>query len=146
MSLKTCMADFLLQNTNIRQENSLIPIEFHFIFCPHNRSQWDLNLFGTPAFFKITSSVLLRRKNVIQGWHNMRASKIQFFMFKWTNPLNMGYTSRQIHIGQKVISYLLSYTSSVRLEHFCMIWRVQTDHILLKQSTSISILLSLEKE
>jgi len=74
-----------------------------------------------------------------------------FSIFGWTISLNKGYTvpnNRQIHIEirQKVISYFFSYTSSVRLKQFCMIWRVQADHILLRQSTVISIFFRLEKE
>ncbi len=51
-SFQTCMTFFFMQNTkednlkNVGNQRVLIPIDLHCTFCPYNRFQWELNLFG----------------------------------------------------------------------------------------------------
>lgn len=49
-------------------------------------------------------------------------------------------------LNRRSFQFQISYWSFVRLGKFLMIWRVQTDHILVRKSKCISIFFSLEKE
>ncbi len=58
-----------------------VPVDFHYM---HKQMQWKsmgTKTVWSPGFFKITYFVLNRRKNSIQGWNNMRVSKLWQFEF-----------------------------------------------------------------
>ncbi len=85
----------------------------------------------------------VNRFGMTWDWVNDR-----IFIFGWTILYNMTYTIIPNLYRHRTEGDFksFSYLSSVRLAQFWMIWRVQTHHLLVRQSACISIFFSLEKE